>query len=377
MRSLFASVLVVGLAAFGAAAQTTTPADPPSDPATESPQPAKHLAPPEHSKLIGQRIAPPPVTSWPVGEAVTEFKPGTLYVITRYARRLSWSGPFPEDFRHYLGGLQTKFGASVVVVEVIDEDRQHFTIAGNPVESVKDDPDVRTRVGICDSKAFDLWCGHGWRGSHSISAVIDGNGVLVAIVLSHHVLPRILDQLLAGTFSSEEHLRRDDAQWNIQVREPHPTNPAERLAQLEELRALTPGAEPGVSQAEMLLDLDRHDEAVAVIRGVLNRMPVPDRELLKGILGVDDIVRDPLTNLYAYNKPVLEVLLDAAKMLAATSDLKNSKDLLQVVDIARRLRDYETAITYQTMIVALAKKELDQYIETRTLRELEEEAKKR
>jgi len=376
MRLTLSIALAVGIAtAAGATAQPAVQDTPPPEQATDSPPIPAHLEPPAHSKLIGQAIAPPPVTSWPVGEPVTELKPGTIYVFSKYEREMSWSGPMPQDYRHYLGGLQAKFGGAVVVVEIIENDGRHSTVAGSAVESVKDNPDVRTRIGICDRKEFERWCGHKWRASHSVSAVIDGDGTLAAVVLAHQALPRILDQLLAGTFNSEEEVRREAALQDIYRRKPHPITAEEQLARKEEMRALTPEAEPGLAHAELLLRLNRTEEAVAALRGELDRMPVHDRELLKEILGVDDIVRDPSTGLFAYNQPVLAVQLDAAKLLAATSDMQNLRDLSEVVHIARKMRDYDTAMTYQTMIIALATDDLDQYTQTRLLRELEEEAK--
>jgi hypothetical protein len=376
MRHPLSIALALGIAAAAATAQPGVQDTPPPEQATDPPPIPAHLAPPPHSKLIGLPITPPPVTSWPVGEPVTEFQPGTIYVISRHARIVGFGSSLaPQDLRHFLGGLQAKFGGAVVVVEVIDRDGRHSTVANTVVESVKDNPDVRTRIGICNNSVFDRWCGQSSRAGHSISAVIDGNGVLAAVVRSHQALPLILDQLLAGTFDSEEYLRRDDAVWNIQVREPRPNTMEARLAQLDEMLAVTPGSRPGLSHAKRLLDLDRSEEAIAVVRGILASMTVPDRDLLKDLLGLDDIVRDPSTGLYTYNQPVLAVQLDAAKLLAATSDMQNRRDLSEVVNIARRMRDYDTAIMYQTMIIALATEDLDQYTQTRLLRELEDEAK--
>jgi hypothetical protein len=378
MRHPLSIALALGIAAAAATAQPGVQDTPPPEQATDPPPIPAHLAPPPHSKLIGLPITPPPVTSWPVGEPVTEFQPGTIYVISRHARIVGFGSSLaPQDLRHFLGGLQAKFGGAVVVVEIIDNDGRHSTVAGNAVESVKDNPDVRTRIGICDRTEFERWCGHIWKGSHSISAVIDGDGTLAAVVLSHQALPRILDKLLAGTFNSEEEQRREAALQDIYRRKPHPITAEEQLARQEEMRALTPEAEPGLAHAELLLRLNRTEEAVAALRGELDRMPVHDRELLKEILGVDDIVRDPSTGLFAYNQPVLAVQLDAAKLLAATSDMQNRRDLSEVVRIARTMRDYDTAMTYQTMIIALANNDHDQNTATRTLRELEEEAKAR
>lgn len=371
MRHLILAVLAMGMSAITAAAQTPLPNiplnQPPRQQIPELPD-GTHREPlaPGKLDLIGMPIAPPPVTAWVVGEPVTEFEPGKVYVFFMYVKMLTFpSSTFREDVRHFLGGMQDKYGDRVVVVEIVHEDGRNRNLEGNVSDSLAKNTDVRTHIGVCENSKFKEWCRS--KGLGSTGTVISGDGRLAAIIEHHASAPRIIDSMLAGDFDAQTDHDLRDAARQISTRKPMPATPEERLARMDEIAAAFPGSDLGLGRADALRALGRPDLAAAELRQSLDAMSIVDRDWLRMCR---EIASPPIGGTDA----LTPIALEAAQVLAATSGHKRAQELRDVVRLARTMRDYETAITYQTMIVALAKTELDQYSETRELRELEEEA---
>ncbi len=374
MRNLLTSAIALGILAAGAAGQTLTPPPLPAQLPELPKLPAgRHNEPlaPGELDLIGMPMTPPPVNAWPVGEPVTEFKRGTVYVFSMISGAETNPPPMgPVDHRFYLGGLQRRFGEAIVVTELTNSDGRQLTVTWQVVNSIAENPDVRTRVGRCDSRTFAQWCGQGIGFSGDcLTAIVGADGDLVFVVRNYHTLPWVLEQVIVGTFDASAFRRANEAADAILKREPEPRSPEDRLARYDGMVAVAPWLAQGLTseRARLLCKAGQSEVAVSLVRDAVASAPILDRWWLRGLLSLHS---RPDVNT-ALMGPVM---LDVAKTIAATSEMKNTLELGRVVDIARTMRDYDTAITYQTMIVSLANESLDRYIAMRTLRELEGEA---
>lgn len=374
MRHLLLAASAIGMLVVGATGQSPAPTPVPQ-PLPELPNRpgGSHHEPlaPGNLDLIGMPIAPPPVTAWLAGEPITEFEPGKVYVFSMRSGAQTNPPPMgPVDHRFYLGNLQEKFGEAIVVTELTNWDGRQLTLKGQAVNSTAENPDVRTRVGRCDSRAFEQWCGQRIWAVDCFTVIVGADGSLACVVRNYHALPWVLEQVIAGTFDAKAFIQANEAAEVIAKREPLPESPEDRLARYDEMVTIAPWLSQGLTheRARLLCNSGRPEIATQLVRDAVAAMPIVDRWWLNELLF--------LQFRHDRNAELLRpVLLDVAKTIAATSDMRNALELAQVVKLARTMRDYDTAIMYQTMIIALATEDLDQYTQTQLLRELEDEAK--
>lgn len=351
MQTLPAAMLALGLTTAAAVGQA---------PALNPPRPLelpdlKRLMPPEVPgpatlELIGKPISTPPVTAWPVGTSITEFKPGTVHVywISEPKGSINRLGAAPS-YRHFLGQLASKDTDRLVVVELIEEDHPQFTLAGDRVDSVASDPFVRTPIAICAPAAFEAWCGSERTIDGFLAAVVNTDGTLAMVTDSYADVPYIVGKLIDGTFDHAAYLDTVRKWKEVMYGEGREQREG-RIEQLEQAYQLLPCryADTEIQRSRLLIAVRRSEEAAAAIRRAIDHSTPIDRRFLQEVVSMAETVQ-------GWGEAMRPIMLDAAKMLAATSDHLNYTDLKQAARIAGTLRDFDTAISYQTMAVSRAR----------------------
>lgn len=351
MRTLPTSVLALGIATAAAIGQAPAPLPPRP---LEMPD-LKQLMPsevpgPETLELIGKPISTPPVTSWPVGKAVTEFDSGTVYVYWLYDPTSTCSPAHATSHhRHYFGQLAGKHADRLVVVEVLTEDRRQTTLADEWVDSVAQDPFVRSRVGVCESRAFEDWCGSRRSACNVLAVVVDSRGRLATVTDEYADVPFVVGKLIDGTFDHAAYLDTVRKWKEVMYGEGREQREG-RIEQLEQAYQLLPCryADTEIQRSRLLIALRRSEEAAAAIRRAIDHSTPIDRRFLQDVVSLAETVQ-------GWGEAMRPIMLDAAKMLAATSDHQSYRDLKQAARIAGTLRDFDTAISYQTMAVSRAR----------------------